>query len=120
MKKIVSLALSLIMVMALVACGGGLPKGKYTMKSFSMGGVDFLKMAEAMNQDTSDYGYLEILDGKNAKIVIKSDSADVMNLTYDSKNFYEDGEAISYTYSNGKVTMTGTMGGTSMEMSFEK
>ena len=117
--KVISLVLSLVLMMSLVACGGGGVKtGTYKLTGMTVGGVDmsaFIALAESMGQSS---GELQIIDDKNAKLVMSGESDQA--LTYDDKYFYGGGQKIEYKASGSKITMSYTDDDGKTEMVFEK
>lgn len=127
MKKVLAVLLVAVMVLSLTACGGGVSTGKYKITGLTMKmgdqEMDLMELAKATGQDTSELGYLEIIDDKNA--VLKSiDDEDGAKLTYDDKYFYsvgDDGEEkIPYKASGSKITFNYEEEEGSMTMVFEK
>lgn len=122
--KVITLVLSFVLMLSLVACGGsGVKTGKYTLKSMNVDGQDYLAMLQGLaamtGQELGDLGYLEIKDDKNA--VLQSVDGDPTNLTYDDKYFYSsNGEKIEYKASGNSITMTQTVEGVKTEMVFKK
>lgn len=127
MKKVLAVLLVAVMVLSLTACGGGVSTGKYKLSGLTMKmgdqEMDLMELYKATGQDTSDLGYLEIIDDKNA--VMKSfDDDDEVKLTYDDKYFYgadgDDEQKISYKASGSKITFSYEEDEGSMTMVFEK
>ncbi len=127
MKKVLAVLLVAVMVLSLTACGGGVSTGKYKLSGLTMKmgdqEMDLMELYKATGQDTSDLGYLEIIDDKNA--VMKSfDDDDEVKLTYDDKYFYgadgDDEKKIPYKASGSKITFSYEEDEGSVTMVFEK
>lgn len=119
MKRVLVVALALCFAMALAGCA---PRpGKYYLASLNINGQDYLAMLQAFGQSIEDVGYLEIIDGKNAKMVTVDTEQE---LTYDKNYFYDvsDGTKVEYTFN--AITRTFTFSykedGQDMEMTFKK
>lgn len=127
MKKVLAVLLVAVMVLSLTACGGGVSTGKYKLTGLTMKmgdqEMDLMELAKATGQDTSDLGYLEIIDDKNAVMKSFEDDGEV-KLTYDDKYFYgadgDDEQKIPYKASGSKITFTYEEDEGSMTMTFEK
>ena len=125
MKKVLAVLLVAVMVLSLTACGGGVSTGKYKLTGLTMKmgdqEMDLMELAKATGQDTSDLGYLEIIDDKNAVMRSFEDDGEV-KLTYDDKYFYsaDNDEKIPYKASGSKITFTYEEEEGSMKMTFEK
>lgn len=126
MKKVLAVLLVVVMVLSLTACGGGVSTGTYKLTGLTMKmgdtEMDLMELYKATGQDTSELGYLEIIDDKNA--VMKSIDEDEEKLTYDDKYFYaadgSDDQKIAYKASGSKITFTYEEDDTEMTMTFEK
>ena len=127
MKKVLAVLLVAVMVLSLTACGGGVSTGKYKVTGLTMKmgdqEMDLVELAKATGQDTSELGYLEIIDDKNAVMKSFDDDGEV-KLTYDDKYFYgadgDDEQKILYKASGSKITFTYEEDEGSMTMVFEK
>ena len=122
--KVITLVLSFVLMLSLVACGGGGVKtGKYALKSMTMDGQDYLAMLQGLaaltGQELGDLGSLEIKDDKNAVMV--SADGETTQLTYDDKYFMSaDGQKMEYKASGSSITFTYSQEGHSVEMVFKK
>ena len=119
MKRVLVVALALCFAMSLAGCA---PRpGKYYLASLTINGQDYLAMLQAFGQSLEDVGYLEIIDGKNAKIV----TADEENeLTYDKNYFYFAADGSKAEYSFNAITRTFTISykenGQDVKMTYKK
>ena len=118
MRRVLAVVLALCFAMALVGCGGGgVKKGKYILSEYKLNGADMMALAALGGKTGEDFGYLEIIDDKNAKMVINGDED---ALTYDSKKFYMDGVGTEYKVSGNKISFSYSESGVTIEMVFKK
>jgi uncharacterized lipoprotein YehR (DUF1307 family) len=118
MKRVLALVLALCFAMSLVGCGGGsLKTGKYVLDEYKINGQDLMAVLAITGMTGEQIGYLEVIDDKNAKMVVNGDET---KLTYDGSYFYMDGQKQSYKVSGSKISMSISEGGQTMEMVFKK
>ena len=119
MRRVLAVVLALCFAMALVGCGGGgLKTGKYTISLLKVAGIDAVAAAKQAGMSVEDtLGYLEIKDSKNATMVLQGSS---YNMTYDSKNFYMNGEPQAYKASGNTISFSIDVGGMTTELEFTK
>jgi|GEM_PF-4681698 hypothetical protein len=124
MKRVIFFVFAICFAMALVGCT---PRtGKYNLADMTIDGQNYLDMIQAVNAMDEEICYLEIVDGKNAKLVTGVSTGDksVNLLTYDSNYFYlvQDGSKIDYKYDfiAGTISFSYNEEGHNMEMTFKK
>ena len=105
----------------------GITPGTYKLTGLTMKmgdqEMDLMELYKATGQDTSELGYLEIIDDKNAVMRSFGDDQEE-KLTFDDKYFYAsdswNDEKIAYKVSGNKITFTYEEDDTEMIMTFEK
>ena len=85
--------------------------------------IDYMELAKSMGMDEDEFGFLEIIDDKNAVMRSFGDDQEE-KLTFDDKYFYAsdswNDEKIAYKVSGNKITFTYEEDDTEMIMTFEK
>lgn len=128
--KIISLALVLVCMLGLVACGGGSDvSGTYKLQSVEMAGmaVNLEDLATALGESIEDLRVnLELKsDGKFSFDLYDLDPSLVMDGTYKTSGKTvtltdENGESMTATLDGDTLTMSEETGGVSASMTFKK
>ena len=118
MRRVLALVLALCFAMALVGCGGGgLKKGKYTITSLKVNGVETMESLKQQGYSPDSIGYFEVKDSKNATLVIQNQT---FQLTYDSKNLYLYGAPNPYKISGNTISFSMNTGIATIDVEFTK
>ena len=124
MKKIVSLALALVLVLSLTACGGkdGAKSadpnlGKYIGTEFSSDGSSWYSLADILEGES----YIELKDGGKGVFCLGGDATDVKwTLENGTLKMTQDSLESNGTLKDGLITLTDIWGNDEVTITFQK
>ena len=124
MKKIVSLALALVLVLSLTACGGkdGAKSadpnlGKYIGTEFSSDGSSWYSLADILEGES----YIELKDGGKGVFCLGGDATDVKwTLENGTLKMTRDSLESNGTLKDGMITLTDLWGNDTVTITFQK